>query len=123
MGLKSEKNFLNIFVQIKLKFLICRASKLVTLRMFRLWLHPDFIYKRTKMCTEETKAQNNSAFSFADKIIKNVREKINNDVEDEEKKMSTFLRALVNPKFKLSEREIVDEVKTLLIAVSFSTNF
>lgn len=87
--------------------------------MFRFWLHPQFIYKQTKMFVEECKAKAHSAFSFTDDIIKNISEHLSNESEIDEKPNS-FMRALMSPKFNLPESEIRDEIKTLLIAVCLS---
>ncbi|KAG5670858.1 hypothetical protein PVAND_001092 [Polypedilum vanderplanki] len=95
------------------------ASKLVAIRMFKFWLHPDFIYKRTKMYIDETKAKS-YAYTYAEDVIDNIRKKLNDDI-DEEDKPTTFMRALMSPKFNLSESEISDEIKTLLVAAQDTT--
>ncbi|KAG5670857.1 hypothetical protein PVAND_001091 [Polypedilum vanderplanki] len=98
------------------------ATKLVTQRIFRFYLHPEFIYRQTKMYVTETKAKAHSAFSYTDDVINNIRIKLKkNHDEVEEDKPTTFMRALVSSKFNLDESEIRDEVKTLLIAAQDTT--
>jgi cytochrome P450 len=72
------------------------------------------------MYIEETRAKASSAFIFTNDVISNVRRKLSDDHEEEDKP-TTFMRALLSPKFKLSSTEIRDEVKTLLIAAQDTT--
>ncbi|CAG9806630.1 unnamed protein product [Chironomus riparius] len=96
-----------------------RASKVVTKRIVSFWLHPDFIYKRTKYFVAEMKAKSHSAFTYVDDVIENIRQNIDSG-EEVNIKPTSFMRALLDSKHDLPREEIVDEIRTLLIAVNTS---
>lgn len=95
------------------------ASKIIALRMFSFWLHPDFIYRRTKYFVQEMKAKSISAYTYVDNVITNIRETTDKNRAADEKP-STFMRALMDEKHNLTHSEIVDEIRSLLIAVSMN---
>lgn len=107
-----------------------RFFKAVSLRIFKPWLHPQFIYKRTNIYKNEQNAISKCAIQFTTPIIENYKRNFsdalnnNNSIfrnnncyeDDENKKYKNFIGDFF--KNKLSDKEILDEVKTLLVAVS-----
>jgi cytochrome P450 len=70
----------------------------------------------------ERSAHENCAMTLSPSIIKNMKDKMsvnnNNNDEDleEDGKQKTFIRALIDPKNNLDDREITDEINTLILA-------
>ena len=64
------------------------------------------------------KARSHSAFTYVDEIIENIQQNIDTG-EEVNIKPTSFMRALLDKRHNLSHEEIVDEIRTLLIAVSF----
>ena len=62
------------------------------------------------------KAKSHSAFTYVDDVIENIRQNIDTG-EEVNIKPTSFMRALLDSKYDLSRDEIVDEIRTLLIAV------
>lgn len=88
------------------------------IRGFKLWLYPDFIFKLThsgRVCKE---AEQKSTLTFGTEILRNIKRKIQDESTsgDENIKEQNFIRALVHPINKLSEHELVDEIKTIIVA-------
>ncbi|KAL7025579.1 hypothetical protein ACKWTF_013543 [Chironomus riparius] len=107
--------------------------KAVSLRIFKTWLHPEIIYQKTQTFKDEQGAMNKSAMKFTREIINNARKKIN-DVENnnfshlnnnnnyadaKECVQKNFMNDLINN--KLEDKEIFDEVKTILVAAQDTT--
>ena len=64
------------------------------------------------------KAKSHSAFTYVDDVIENIRQNIETG-EEVNIKPTSFMRALLDSKHDLPRDEIVDEIRTLLIAVSW----
>jgi hypothetical protein len=63
------------------------------------------------------KAKSHSAFTYVDDVIENIRQNIDTG-EEVNIKPNSFMRALLDSKYDLTRSEVVDEIRTLLIAVS-----
>lgn len=64
---------------------------------------------------------NKGTFKFAYDMLRNIKEKMNNDNNNEDyendgKKHKTFIRALADPANGMDDEEIIDEIKTVIIA-------
>ncbi|KAG5670856.1 hypothetical protein PVAND_001090 [Polypedilum vanderplanki] len=90
----------------------------VMLRIFKFWLHPDYLYSLSKIYEFERKAEVGCSFIFAPQVVENIREKLKNDENNnnEYEKPKTFIRAFLDPKNNFTEHEIFDEIKTLIVA-------
>lgn len=93
---------------------------MIIMRVFKFWLHYDFFYKRSIYYRVYERHQNESALKYAPMIIEKIRNEQNNmnAIEVEDEKPKTFIRALMSKKYNLSDEEIGDEIKTMLVAVS-----
>lgn len=91
----------------------------VSLRIFKPWLHPEFVYQRTKIYREEQEALKNTALKFSADISSNILKKMKNSLnaEEQKSKSKSFMKDLFQS--NLSETEINDEIRTLLVAVSY----
>lgn len=89
----------------------------VTVRIFNIFYHPEVIYRQTKLYEEQCKAASNCAMIFGEEVLKNIRKKMAED-ENNNNNSNPFslIRALINPKYNLHDEEILDEVKSLVIA-------
>jgi cytochrome P450 len=85
----------------------------VIMRMFKLWLHFDFIFNRSSLGKLQEKSRLNSAMIYSPIIMDDIRKK-NNEKEDEKPK--TFIRALMDSRNNFTDSEISDEINTLIIA-------
>ncbi|KAL7025553.1 hypothetical protein ACKWTF_013529 [Chironomus riparius] len=83
------------------------------LRMFKPWLHPKIIFENSSLAKIQRHAMSNSAISFTEDIIKNIRSKTNNN---ENEKHKSFMQAMVNPKNNLNDDELKHEVHTVVLA-------
>jgi cytochrome P450 len=88
-------------------------ADITTMRMFKLWLHPDFIFNRSSLGKLQEKARSNSAMIFSPIIMDDIRKK-NSEKEDEKPK--TFIRALMDSRNNFTDSEISDEISSLIIA-------
>ncbi|CAG9806566.1 unnamed protein product [Chironomus riparius] len=92
-----------------------RYFDIVTIRCFKIWLYPDFIFRHTKMYKDQLTSISKSSLKFTKHIINHIRQQltVKNDSNQNEKS-KTFIRALMDPRNNLSEVEIEDEVKTMI---------
>lgn len=91
---------------------------MILMRVYKFWLHNEFFYKRSIYSRVYDQHHNQSALQYAQVIIDKIRkEQESENVEDGEKP-KTFIRALMHKKYDLSDEEIGDEIKTMLVAVS-----
>ncbi|CAG9806564.1 unnamed protein product [Chironomus riparius] len=100
----------DVFIKNLEKFL-----KIVTVRAFKFWLHPDIIFKSTKLYQKQLETASKTAMGFSQNIIQNAQNLLQEDVNNNERS-KTFIRALVNPKNGFSSDEIQDEVHTVVLA-------
>ncbi|XP_070505847.1 probable cytochrome P450 313a4 [Chironomus tepperi] len=111
VDLQSQKSEVrDVFIENLEKFL-----KIVTVRAFKFWLHPDIIFKSTKLYQKQLETASKTAMGFAKNIILNAQSLLEEDANNNEKS-KTFIRALVNSKNNLSSDEIQDEVNTIVLA-------
>ena len=92
---------------------------MIAQRIFKFWLHYDFIYKRSAYYKIYSQHCNQSAFGYASEIIDKIRKEQKQDenlLSDEKPK--SFVKALMSKKYNLTDEEIADEIKTMLVAVS-----
>lgn len=85
------------------------------MRIFKPWLHPDFIYNRTKIYKDEQEALENTALRFSVQILENMHKKVK-DSEPLKYESKSFIMELMDS--NLTEKEIINEITTLLVAVS-----
>jgi cytochrome P450 family 313 len=92
----------------------------VTIRIFKFWLHNDFLFNRSSTNAIQKEAIDTCAFVFTPKVMKSIRKKMavddNNNQQDSGDRPKTFIRAFMDPKNNFSESEIVDEINTLIVA-------
>lgn len=72
---QTSEFYMNLFLRkilTKLHILYCRSCKLVVKRIVTFWLHPDFIYNRTKYGKLQ-KEYTEYMKSFTDEVIKKKR--------------------------------------------------
>lgn len=92
---------------------------MIAQRIFKFWLHFDFFYKRSTYYTIYMQHHQQSALQYADVIIKKIRKEQESETfEQTEEKPKSFVRALMSKKYNLTDEEIGDEIKTMLVAVS-----
>lgn len=70
----------------------------------------------TKRYKREVEALKRGSLKFAEEILENARQKSQGNDELNE---NSTMQALINPKHDLSEEEILHELRTLIVAVSF----
>lgn len=92
---------------------------MIAQRIFKFWLHYDFIYERSTYHKIYTQHHNQSALQYADVIMKKIRKEQESETpEQAEEKPKSFVKALMSRKYNLTDEEISDELKTMLVAVS-----
>jgi hypothetical protein len=89
-------------------------TKAITKRGLIFWFHNDSIYKHTSIYRREEMAREKWKGGLAEKIMNKIR---NDPSEDEKPK--NFIRALMNSKFELEDREIEDTIYSMNLAVRF----
>jgi hypothetical protein len=90
------------------------------LRAIKPWLHHDFAYKSTKYHKIDQENEKTLSWKFIPEILENVR---NNQTFHKFQKPKSFVGALMDKKYELREKEIFDEIKTVLLAVSVIIDF
>lgn len=94
---------------------------MIAQRIFKFWLHFDFIYERTNYFKIYQQHHHQSALQYARVIIDKIRKEQENETpEQADEKPKSFVRALMSKKYNLTDEEIEDEIKTMLVAVSFN---
>lgn len=97
--------------------------------MFKVWLHPEPIYKLTQLYQTQLKHLDNGVLAIADEILaeKNfqydnnvhIQHKSNNNLIDDEEKPQIFIDHLFELRSQLSLEEIKDEINTIMAAVCY----
>lgn len=97
--------------------------------MFKVWLHPEPIYKLTKLYQTQLKHLDNGVLAIADEILAEKNFQYDNNVQiqhepkknliDDEEKPQIFIDHLFELRSQLSLEEIKDEINTIMAAVSY----
>ncbi|PSN45091.1 Cytochrome P450 4C1 [Blattella germanica] len=93
-----------------------RLSQIVSTRIFKAWLHPDWIFHLTSLGREFAK-ELNRARHMAQKVVEQRKQKCVCTESDGSKKI--FIDLLLEQ--SLSEQEVLDEVTTMLVAGNDTT--
>ena len=98
-------------------------------RVFKVWLHPEPIYKLTKLYQTQLKHLENGVLAIADEILAEKNFQYDNKVKkqhdtsyksiDDEKKPQIFIDHLFELRTHLSLEEIKDEINTIMAAVCY----
>ncbi|KAL7025580.1 hypothetical protein ACKWTF_013544 [Chironomus riparius] len=88
-------------------------AKVAFLRMFKPWLHPNIIFKNSKLYKVQQQSMSNCAMVFTNDIIENIRMNTNNN---EDEKSKSFMEAMLNPKNNFTDKEIKHEVHSVVLA-------
>ena len=116
LGTVSEKYFKDNFQY----FVPSSATEMMVMRIYKFWLHNDFFYKRSIYSRVYNDLYSKSSLKYAQIIIDKIRKEQEIESIDDNEKPKTFIRALINKKNCLSDEEISDEIKTMLVAVNYS---
>lgn len=110
-------------------FNIFSSISLLNERVFKVWLHPEPIYKLTKLYQTQLKHLENGVLAIADEILaeKNFqyenKDKTQHDASsnliDDEEKPQIFIDHLFELRTHLSLEEIKDEINTIMAAVCY----
>lgn len=86
----------------------------VTARMMKPWLHFEPFYKMSVYHKMEMDGRTKGSLKFTDEILENARKNFdpNNNVTQK-----NAIKLLIDPKYKLDDEEIKQEITTLLVAV------
>jgi hypothetical protein len=85
------------------------------------WLYNEFFYKLSKYYKMEMDGRTKGSLKFTDEIFTKARKNVennNNNNNFEEETHKNAIKLLVDPKYKLEDEEIKQEITTLLVAVS-----
>lgn len=98
-------------------------------RVFKIWLHPEPIFKLTKLYQTQLKHLDNGVLAVADEIIaeknfqydnKILKQHDNSDESNDDKvKPQIFIDHLFELRTHLDLDEIKDEINTIMAAVCF----
>lgn len=83
--------------------------------MMKPWLYFEPFYKISKYYKMEMDGRTKGSLKFADEILYNARKNVEEANNNESHKNA--IKLLVDPKYKLSDVEIKEEIITLLVAV------
>lgn len=110
-------------------FNIFSSISLLNERVFKVWLHPEPIYKLTKLYQTQLKHLENGVLAIADEILaeKNFqydnKDKTQHDsssqLVDDKEKPQIFIDHLFKLRTHLSLEEIKDEINTIMAAVCY----
>ena len=92
---------------------------MILMRVYKFWLHNEFFYKRSIYSRVYDEMYDKSALKYAQVIIDKIRKEQESESIDDSQKPKTFIRALMQKKYNLSDNEIGDEIKTMLVAVNY----
>ena len=102
------------------------GGEVISNRMYKVWLHIDWIYKLTDMYKLELKHTINGTFQVGNKILDDKLELLEGteDIEEpsdefEYKTPQIFIDQILRYRNVLTKDEITDEINTFLGAVSF----
>ena len=113
-NLEKYKHTWSIVIYINLlKFtpLLYRFSEILSMRIFKTFLHNDVVFKMTNLYSKQCEVKEKCSLVFSDDVIKNIRQ-----TPENQNSPKSFVRAFMNPINNLSDNEILDEIKTLIIA-------
>ncbi|KAJ3655449.1 hypothetical protein Zmor_014580 [Zophobas morio] len=101
---------------------IIRMEDLLMFRMYRFWLHMNWVWKRTAEGKENSKLSKETT-EFIKQIINRKKMELQKNTYNDDIKRKQFLNHLFNisDETSLSEHAITDETKTMLIASSETT--
>ncbi|KAK0177783.1 hypothetical protein PV328_001795 [Microctonus aethiopoides] len=105
---------------------IKKIADIAFMRMVKIWLHPDIIFYRTSLATEQKNCLK-YLHSNTDNVIREKRTQLNNSLDSKNTESSvnsklprkTFLDLLIelsNEEIKLSNKELREEVDTIMAA-------
>lgn len=109
-------------------YYICSACELINHRLYKFWLHPDFVYRRTKYFQDERKSYEN-AYKMSRKVLTIKQEERGRtkkavfDDEEHEKPqifIDQILR-LAEETNVFDEQSIRDELDTIILAGNETT--
>lgn len=83
------------------------------MKAFKPWLRNEFVFQRSKLYEIDQKNNESTLFKYVPQILENVRR---NKLIFKDTKQDSFVGALIDN--ELSEEELLDEIKTVLLAVS-----
>ncbi|CAH1379745.1 unnamed protein product [Tenebrio molitor] len=93
-----------------------RASELCSIRLFNIFLHPNFIWKLTPF-SKESDSVCAQFSSFVQKIINKKRsDRIESDYDQRKKIFLDRLIQLTDEKGTWTDQELIDETKTLIVS-------
>lgn len=98
-----------------------KGSQVMNDRLFKVWLQFEPIFRLSKHYHNYVKYVKNGMFAIAHEILKEKGQKKNSEVS--QTKSKKFVDLLLNAKKQLDEEEIVDEINTLIAAVSYKVNY
>lgn len=81
------------------------------------WLYFEPFYKMSKYYKMEMDGRTKGSLKFTDEIFEKARKNAADPNNNETQKNA--IKLLVDPKYKLDDEEIKQEITTLLVAVSF----
>lgn len=94
---------------------IVHGTKAMNDRLFKVWFHFEPLFKISKGYNSYKKYVINGIFAIAGEILK---EKAEQEVKESSSKHKIFIDQLLQAKQTLTEDEIIDEINTLIGAVS-----
>lgn len=104
---------------------VCSGAEVISNRMYKVWLHIDWIYKLTDMYKLELKHMINGIFQVGNKILDDKLAMLEGSEDFEEpsdefeyKTPQIFIDQLLRYRNVLTKDEITDEINTFLGAVS-----
>lgn len=97
------------------------GSKVMNDRLFKIWLHFKPIFRFSYLYPLYEKHLKNGMFAIANDILKEIETKKSTYVSHTKHKV--FIDQLLSAKDRLKEDEIIDEINTLIAAVSYLSNY
>ena len=105
------------------------GAEIISERLFKVWLHGKLLFRLTELYKREKKYVINGMLAIADDVLRekslqnneeiSKNEESNEDKELNYKKPLIFIDQLFNLRHIFSQKEIKDEINTVIVAVRY----